>query len=260
MPEKEIDRLQVQHHMFREIFGGNFHAPVDYKMRSGAMVLDIGCGPGTWLCELAGEYKATQFYGVEFQNIFPSQKPRNLQFILTDILTGIPFRIQFDYIHVRFFLLWFTSQNWETLILQKLPKLLASGGWIEILEPDIQIKNPGPTTQRVISALLTRLRSHQIDIDIVNTFKSLLESTGEYRLVEDKVAMIPMRKSAGTLGKIADYTTQNTLLAIQAQAEHLMPALEVKQAEFDNMVAEMGREVNYYDSHIRMVRILAQKN
>ncbi|CAH1756371.1 8963_t:CDS:10 [Entrophospora sp. SA101] len=55
---QEIDRYQQQHHVFRTLWNGNYSSPVGDILKSGdANVLDVGCGPGTWVCDMASEYK-----------------------------------------------------------------------------------------------------------------------------------------------------------------------------------------------------------
>ncbi|CAG8831586.1 34131_t:CDS:1, partial [Racocetra persica] len=40
--EIEMDRLQMQHYLFRHIFYGNFSAPVEDVLKRGGRILDIG--------------------------------------------------------------------------------------------------------------------------------------------------------------------------------------------------------------------------
>src|ERR1044071_1706506 len=48
--EAEMDRLKSQHYLFNYIFQGNFSSPVKEILKvGGTEVLDLGCGPGTWL-------------------------------------------------------------------------------------------------------------------------------------------------------------------------------------------------------------------
>ncbi|OZJ03759.1 hypothetical protein BZG36_03078 [Bifiguratus adelaidae] len=44
----EMNRLQELQYLMRYGMDGDFHAPVRGLLESGAKVLDIGCGPGTW--------------------------------------------------------------------------------------------------------------------------------------------------------------------------------------------------------------------
>ncbi|CAG8745453.1 10726_t:CDS:2, partial [Cetraspora pellucida] len=51
---EEIERLQKQHWFYKRIWQSNYSAPVEEKLKAGgAKVLDIGCGPGTWIIEMS---------------------------------------------------------------------------------------------------------------------------------------------------------------------------------------------------------------
>ncbi|KAG0175097.1 hypothetical protein DFQ28_005007 [Apophysomyces sp. BC1034] len=57
--DDESDRLIVLHFLLKHAFHGNFLAPIKHLLtdhRKRAQVLDIGCGPGTWVLELATEF------------------------------------------------------------------------------------------------------------------------------------------------------------------------------------------------------------
>lgn len=55
-------------------------------------VLDLCCGPATWLCETSLEYPNCQFTGVDMCSLWPQIiRPVNLTFTEANILQGIPF-------------------------------------------------------------------------------------------------------------------------------------------------------------------------
>ncbi|CAG8455914.1 18159_t:CDS:2 [Acaulospora morrowiae] len=51
------DRTHLMHCIFKEIWKANFLAPVETAFRQGAKVLDIGCGVGTWVNDMASDYQ-----------------------------------------------------------------------------------------------------------------------------------------------------------------------------------------------------------
>jgi ubiquinone/menaquinone biosynthesis C-methylase UbiE len=55
-------------------------------------VLDVCCGPATWLCETSLDYPTCQFSGVDMCNQWPQViRPVNLNFTQENILNGLPY-------------------------------------------------------------------------------------------------------------------------------------------------------------------------
>ena len=65
-------------------------------------VLDIACGSGIWILEMASEFPHAQFYGIDLSKIYPADiKPPNTQFVQGDVLNGLPYADSyFDYVHM----------------------------------------------------------------------------------------------------------------------------------------------------------------
>lgn len=121
--------------MYKHLFNSNFSAPVKDllsikpKRNSGSgrnqwdegfdppRVLDIACGNGAWVLEMATEFPNSQFYGIDIVASYPTTvKPANTFFSQCDILhpNGLPFPNEyFDYIHVRQVYTCFSENDWE---------------------------------------------------------------------------------------------------------------------------------------------------
>lgn len=81
----------------------NYLAPVHDLLRKGGRVLDVGCGPGAWSMEIAGEYPKSVITGIDMAPLFPRDiKPTNCAFYQSNILNKLPFEdSSFDYIFMR---------------------------------------------------------------------------------------------------------------------------------------------------------------
>jgi ubiquinone/menaquinone biosynthesis C-methylase UbiE len=147
--DETIDRLQVLHHFYRHQWEGNFNAPIKEMLKNGGlMVLDVGSGAGTWTCDMSTDFPLNLYFGVEMLSIFPHEKPRNIVFLLNDILEGLPFRSNsFDYIHLRFMSLSLKSDVWQDKVINELARVLRPGGYLEIMENEITVSNRGPNVQ-----------------------------------------------------------------------------------------------------------------
>jgi ubiquinone/menaquinone biosynthesis C-methylase UbiE len=70
-----------------------------------ARVLDVACGSGVWVLEMATAFPDSEFYGIDFACIYPNTiKPPNTNFHQCDITDpqGFPYPDEyFDYIHMR---------------------------------------------------------------------------------------------------------------------------------------------------------------
>lgn len=60
--------------------------------RQGVEVLDVCCGPATWLCETSLDYPNCHFSGIDMCSVWPQViRPVNLDFTEANILQGLPF-------------------------------------------------------------------------------------------------------------------------------------------------------------------------
>lgn len=94
-----ISLFYINHFKYR-----NYLAPVSDVLRKGGRVLDIGCGPGSWSMEIAGEYPKSTVVGVDITPNYPREiKPANCAFYQCNILSDLPFEDNtFDYVFMRY--------------------------------------------------------------------------------------------------------------------------------------------------------------
>ncbi|PKK69123.1 S-adenosyl-L-methionine-dependent methyltransferase [Rhizophagus irregularis] len=146
-----IDRLHMYHFLKGYIFQGNFSSPIeDIIIEGGCKVLDIGCGPGTWLLDLSNKYENSYFFGVDIKPIFPREiKPNNLEFIEADVTNGLSFRDnEFDLTHADLMGLMFTPEQWD-IVLSELIRVTKPGGYIEISDRRNSFVGVGPIYRRL---------------------------------------------------------------------------------------------------------------
>ncbi|KAI5797327.1 TAM domain methyltransferase [Peziza echinospora] len=137
--EKEQNRLDLFHHIFRMLLNGNlFAAPVQGLLRAEGCtrrprVLDLGTGTGIWAIDVADEYPNADVVANDLSPIQPSNVPLNLRFEVDDVESPWPFGLArpFDFIHCR--TLGGAIVNWEGLYRQAYQHL-AIGGWMEVTE------------------------------------------------------------------------------------------------------------------------------
>ncbi|KAJ5088598.1 S-adenosyl-L-methionine-dependent methyltransferase [Penicillium angulare] len=144
--EKEQDRLDLCHHVFRVSMHGNLCLT---QLSNPQKILDIGTGTGIWVIDsklrqftqdrkefltnepkVADEYPSAQVIGVDLSPIQPGWLPPNLKFIIDDANQEWDFPEEsFDFIHIRG--LAGCIEDWPTF-LRQCYKHLKPGGRIEI--------------------------------------------------------------------------------------------------------------------------------
>ncbi|OAQ27225.1 S-adenosyl-L-methionine-dependent methyltransferase, partial [Linnemannia elongata AG-77] len=131
-----------QHALLKYFFKGNYHAPLN-KDELGS-VLDVGCGAGLWMRDMALEFPLTEIHGVDA--VVPTRKrlapamldsmPSNCFFHKADATRGLPFPDNtFDYCRVRL-VLWGYNLNSFPDLLTELVRVTKKGGWIEFVDMD----------------------------------------------------------------------------------------------------------------------------
>ncbi|KAG1443829.1 hypothetical protein G6F56_010529 [Rhizopus delemar] len=100
-----------------------------------AVALDLGCGPGTWLMDVATEYPGGQFYGVDLYNIFPHNiRPANVNFKCHDALEGLPYPDNtFDLVNMRMLFIALKKNEWP-IVYKEVYRVLKPGGFIQACE------------------------------------------------------------------------------------------------------------------------------
>ncbi|KAI8082674.1 S-adenosyl-L-methionine-dependent methyltransferase [Gilbertella persicaria] len=143
--DQELDRLVGEHFALKTLFNGNipeglfekFSIPVE----DNAKILDLGCGPGTWIMDVATELPNSELVGVDISDVFPSDiRPSNVSFKLNNILDGIAFPDNtFDIVHFRFFCIALRSEEWIP-VLKEIMRVLKPGGIIVSKEPGMLLE------------------------------------------------------------------------------------------------------------------------
>ncbi|KAI8084758.1 uncharacterized protein BX664DRAFT_337711, partial [Halteromyces radiatus] len=132
-------------------------------------VLDIACGNGVWILDMAHEFPNVEFYGFDISEVFPTSiRPKNAYFKLFDMNQGIPYPDSFfDFIRMHDVLTCFASNDIKFIILE-IRRCLKPGGYVELRELDPTISNAGPITSKFTSLdskIVKRLQD-QYNVDL----------------------------------------------------------------------------------------------
>ncbi|CAG8453688.1 13623_t:CDS:2 [Ambispora gerdemannii] len=250
---EEIDRLTNEHFLIKCLWGRNFFSPIENLLLQGNIrILDVGCGSGTWMLEMATTFPSS-FYGIDVSAIYPDTiKPQNTNFINTNILRGLPFSdSKFDYIHHRFLLHSIPDRPFKRLVLPELLRVTGFGGFLEFVEADIECINAGPLLQNLASEYAQFLGSKGITLKPID-IGDLLVKTGSIKNIRHLQHIIPMGKRAGTLGNLA---AENQCRIWKSLQSVLAPFMNYTKEEYGKMVDTIfTTEINEYESCILMHR------
>lgn len=150
--QEELERLLIHDRMFTAGLGGILPEQTDpARFQS---VLDVGCGPGGWLLEVASAYPTiARLCGVDISEKmlnFGSSQAEKLQlntrveFHEMDALRSLDFPAEsFDLINQRFATSWLRIWEWPRL-LQEYQRLARPGGVVRITEFNLCNESSSP--------------------------------------------------------------------------------------------------------------------
>ncbi|RIA88624.1 S-adenosyl-L-methionine-dependent methyltransferase [Glomus cerebriforme] len=256
--DEEFDRLYSQHYICRNIWQQNYIAPVKERLSFGAShVLDVGCGPGTWLIEMANEFPKSHFTGIDITPVFPREnKSDNTDFMEINILEGLPFEdYSFDYVHMRFLITAFSESDWKFAI-NELVRVTKVGGIIEIVEDEIEPRNDGPISRLLFDAFLSDLTSRNIDFNICSRMIDLLNGIERLTDIKKEEMSIPFGKWAGRIGTLL---ANNNAKLFRTFKTRFLSTIGVEDDEYDKLIEAWYEELNEYKPYNVGYRFLATK-
>ncbi|CAB4489342.1 unnamed protein product [Rhizophagus irregularis] len=241
---KDTDIMVILHFLARYLFQSIFSAPIEHKFsQEDYKILDVGCGPGTWLLELATVHKFPKFFGLDLFPIYPTEiKPDNVEFTQGDVLKGLPFSDNtFDYVHQGNMLSVFTFEEWHSVI-QELIRVCKPGGYIEFTEPELAT-NTGPILTRFYDALITLSDSRNVKIRISKEIIKILESSPTVKNVDYKIATVSLgTKKGGNAGQ-AYMEVHDGYFLNDPMPETMCKFMELSQEEYLKLFKDAKDEI-----------------
>ncbi|RHZ88610.1 hypothetical protein Glove_21g372 [Diversispora epigaea] len=251
----ESERIKRKHFVLKYIFEENFSAPIKDLLTNGCRVLDIGCGPGTWILDMASEYTQSSFVGLDIFNMFPSEiKPHNTDFILADARDNLPFESNyFDYIHLGDMGYCFTEYEFDCVVTECI-RVLKPGGWIEFQEIQHFMNNKGPYTEKFESLTTNWTNSKEIRVSPYsqNDMKKIPKMTNINQIVKP----IPLGSWGGKLGE--EFVESFTVLFYYV-AEPVAKLHNCLVEEIHELINNMQPEFSEYKSSYDFFRTFGQK-
>jgi ubiquinone/menaquinone biosynthesis C-methylase UbiE len=263
--EKEIQRLDFQHFMLRFLMRGNYVAPI----RQPTSILDVGCGTGRWVMEMANLFPQANVVGVDLVPP-PSEQirhsaatgasqigahPENYAFVQGNILEGLPFASgQFDFVHMRLLVFGLPADRWQD-VANELARVTRPGGWVEWLEGNIFTQHPGPAHQALNQLANAAAQRRGVDATLVERIGDYLRGAGLVN-VTARDLVLPAGSRAGRLGQMAvsDY------LAVMGGMKGPLAAMGIiRPEEFDRLTAAARQEFEQVNAYWRFPLAYGQR-
>jgi SAM-dependent methyltransferase len=194
----EIDRLDIQHYLFREALGANYVAPVETPRR----VLDVGCGTGQWAFEVCDQFPDALVVGLDLVASKP-ERPSHYRWVNGNVLQGLPLASgRFDFVHQRLLVAAVPVASWPSLVAD-LVRVTRRGGWVELVEVAWKVARAGPATERLLA--LTREMSASRGLDstgaVFDSVDRYLEEAGLVNVERREIAC-PIGDWGGQMGSL----------------------------------------------------------
>lgn len=195
--EREQERLDIHHHIFNMVLGGElYRAPISDQVSS---VLDLGTGTGAWAVDMADKMPQAIVTGVDLSPIQPNWIPPNCRFEIDDFELDWSYTYPFEFIHARN--IEGCVKDHRKLFHQALENL-KPGGWLEVADATVGVFCDDETIERAPNLLEWRDRLIEASykfgkpMGVAKHYKDWLTEAGFTNVQEDiyKVPYSPWPK------------------------------------------------------------------
>ncbi|KAI9229543.1 MAG: S-adenosyl-L-methionine-dependent methyltransferase, partial [Piptocephalis tieghemiana] len=220
--------------------------------------LDIGCGRGHWILEMANAFPNCQWTGIDMSLealSSPTSKslPPNVSYQQANILPGFPFPDDsFDYVHQRMLSGGVPTRDWAH-VMRETYRVLRPGGWCEIGESDALHFPVGPIGERINSTISSSMLLAGMDTGILQNLPHYVRDAGFIECVAMSFKL-PTGHWASTPGSLSLRVWTMNLDSLKSSL-----APDLSDHDFLQWKSSWAQEMEHYRSSWEMVIVYARK-
>ncbi|CAG8450225.1 9576_t:CDS:2 [Acaulospora colombiana] len=249
--DKEIERLQMQHFLMRCIWKENFSSPIKEDFIKGGVKKDVyhmppssknRCGSGVWITDLATEFTASTFIGVdgdEARARIQIELP-NAAYLHHDLLDELPFpENTFDFVNQRFFTM-ASEEKWRNYVLPEIIRVTKTGGYMEFMEMG-NWQEMGKVTKRMTKAYDDYMETRGVYRLNPSSVEKTLRSTNLIKNIKCDSRISPFWG-----GQASRLICRNQIEKIAVIRSDMCKFLNISEREFNEMIEAMHEEVRIH--------------
>ncbi len=217
-------------------------------------ILDVGCGTGRWVKEMAQSFPDAQIIGFDIE-LPVTSAPSNVRFVQGDLLQGLPFPDgYFDFMHQRLLVAAIPATHWPTVV-QELKRVTRPEGWIELTEGGTTFINAGPATKQFLKWWDGASKQRGIDASLMARLDILLRNAG-LKQVKMRVLRVPIGwgERAGVM------LATNTHSGWSGLKDIFHTQVGVVSEQFNTTVAALPHEWESYHTEYEYFIAYGQRN
>lgn len=218
-----VSRSDFLHVMLRAALGANYLAPITTP----SYMLDIGCGSGRWVREMAGEFPGARVVGLDTASpdesnpatsgVFAASnaRPRSYAFVQHNALEPLAFAPNsFDLTHMRHMTRDLPVAAWPRVV-GEMARVTTFGGWVELAEGDL-VHNGGPALEAMQRWALQAWQQHGLDPRVSSKLGDLLHKLS-LTDIHMRTVDLPIGPHGGRFGELMGADLMARIEGLRAQ-------------------------------------------
>jgi SAM-dependent methyltransferase len=218
-----VSRSDFLHVMLRAALGANYLAPITTP----SYMLDIGCGSGRWVREMAGEFPGARVVGLDtalpddgnpsISGVFAASNARSQSyaFVQHNALEPLAFAPNsFDLTHMRQMTRDVPVAAWPRVV-GEMARVTTFGGWVELAEGDL-VHSGGPALEAMQRWALQAWQQHGLDPRVSSKLGDLLHKLS-LTDIHMRTVDLPIGPHGGRFGELMGDDLMARIEGLRAQ-------------------------------------------